>query len=1281
MKIKSILIRVLCLMLIACFSLFAFTACDSVKLEIINKNLTYLVGDNVDVFDLFSYEEGQEYQFSYTFNDKTETIEGETFYLLDAGTYNVTATAIRGKSKKTLSTEINVTDELATMSIVNKELEVPYEGKVSLKMLLGRASISVAVESDYSLFIDSVTIDLGEDEKVSYQIIETYPTPGNDDSAVYKSTPDGFFNGKVFNFIYETEYKFVIGAITGGGISKETIKVVAVELFSDLTPLTGLEYDDETKIVSWQEVEGASLYRVKAGRYAKEINATQINVLDVLPKTEFHYFDLYVVPKSSSGEKLGVMSIKDIIISPEGSENVILSDGATADGKTRTATLMGGESFDTSAKNGLNKLNNSYMAYYGDYGIGTFVEFTFTGNNLPQVCFFADKINGNMTELGGSGYVIMNGMYTPNKGGSASTTQVVGENRLICLGPNRFTTTVYPYYNYYISSEQTKKYLMSENTLFTQKALENDSTGRTYKYVVGSLNCGGILAFEATLFDVNTNQVVAGPVTYFTDVDAIDAPKGHIIAYATVKGEGNNTVFSYSKPYVREGSNQSSFGVISSETDGDMTKVVLEGKYSSDGIGWQGIQSTLKNSYVGFEDKCEVGTYIDFTFKGNNMPQVMLFADKINCIMTCGAESKEGPAKYNGYLLMNGIYGKVNANGVEVVRLNHGDRLVCFGPNRMGINDKHYVVGWQAMAANTVSTNKYFTQNFFNEDTSNILYRYTVGTFVDASGMVIIEVYIKNATTGQVYAIETFNTSKTETEIESLGSHIVAYGASKGENVTNTFSYSEPYKIIKDDSVILSGAIYNENGSVTLGGKQLLGGVSWDAGVRALDNTYVAFKGNYGVGTYVEFIYSGNNMPQVMLFANNINGDMSCGNSSKDDFETNGSINNGYIIMSGAYTKTSYDKETNTNYYSIRHGDRVMCIGPYRNSPTLSLASYNSATSWPVSEATISDNIPEIEQEYLANDNSGDQYKYIVGSYLKDGVVYINIVVKNQTKGVNLGEKSWSTGKTQAEIESLGTNIVVYGTIKENYQENTTFYFTSPYKSMQDGVVSYGAKFYNDGSVSLDSRYSTNGWGYWGGVHGFENSYIAFEGNYGVGTYVDFTFTGNNLPQVCLFANNINGDMSQGEVSTKVNTGYLLMNGMYYTSDDVPDGEIKYPDYLVFFGPNRHASDWNYGALDWKLGITSDTNFQQETLKNNTNQLKYTVGTYLDADLTVIIEVLLYDLTNDRLLKTATKDTGKTQTEVEALGGNIIAYGCCKGGIEPTTFKYTTPYAKQNEVE
>ena len=470
------------------------------------------------------------------------------------------------------------------------------------------------------------------------------------------------------------------------------------------------------------------------------------------------------------------------------------------------------------------------------------------------------------------------------------------------------------------------------------------------------------------------------------------------------------------------------------------------------------------------------------------------------------------------------------------------------------------------------------------------------------------------------------------------------------------------------------GATINADGSVTLEGRQLTGGTSWDVGVRALNNSYISFEGDYGVGTYIDFTYTGNNMPLVMLFANNINGDMSCGNDSKEDFENNGAVNNGYIIMNGAYTKTSWNA-TDGNIYSIRYGDRVMCIGPYRNSPTLSLASYNSGTSWPVSDATISDNINEIEQSYLATDNSGDQYKYTVGSFVKDGFVYIDLKVKNLTTGVNLGEKSWSTGKTETEIEMLGSNIVVYGCIKENYQENTTFSFSSPYQSIKDGVKTYEARFNKDGSVSLDSNYPIGGYGI-SSVNAIKNSYIAFEGDYGVGTYVEFTFTGNNLPQVCLFANNISGDMSQGDVSTKVNTGYLLMNGMYYTSKDVPNGDIRHPNYLVYFGPNRHASDWNYGALDWRLGITSDTNFHQETLKNNPNQLKYTVGSYLDADLTVIIEVSLYDLTNDTLLKTATIDTGKTQTEVEALGGNIIAYGCCKGGIEPTTFKYTAPYTK-----
>ena len=76
----------------------------------------------------------------------------------------------------------------------------------------------------------------------------------------------------------------------------------------------------------------------------------------------------------------------------------------------------------------------------------------------------------------------------------------------------------------------------------------------------------------------------------------------------------------------------------------------------------------------------------------------------------------------------------------------------------------------------------------------------------------------------------------------------------------------------------------NADGSVTLEGKQLLGGYSWNDGVRALDNSYISFEGDYGVGTYIDFTYKGNNMPQVMLFANNINGDMSCGNASVNDF-------------------------------------------------------------------------------------------------------------------------------------------------------------------------------------------------------------------------------------------------------------------------------------------------------------------------------------------------------------------------------------------------------------
>ena len=468
-----------------------------------------------------------------------------------------------------------------------------------------------------------------------------------------------------------------------------------------------------------------------------------------------------------------------------------------------------------------------------------------------------------------------------------------------------------------------------------------------------------------------------------------------------------------------------------------------------------------------------------------------------------------------------------------------------------------------------------------------------------------------------------------------------------------------------------SGATFNNDGSVTLDGRYPTGGLGWNSGFnKTLDNSYIAFEGDYGVGTYMDFTFKGNNLPQVMLFANDINGNMSCG----ELVEGVGKYR-GYIVTNGLYGNTA-------NGMAVVNGDRVLCFGPYRMWDGASFNSYASSQ--------VCSEISQFEQNFLATDTSGDEYKYTVGSYVENNVVKIEIRIKNVTTGSRIAETSWSTGKAEAEVEALGSNIIIYGCVKDTYTDGTTFNYSAPYQSQAEGVKASGAKFNKDGSVSLDSRFSTNGKGYNSGLSNtLDNSYVAFEGNYGVGTYVDFTFTGNNLPQVTLFADNINGNMTRGAASSSpaVNTGYLIMNGMY-SQTSAGAAQTSLMSYLLCFGPNRQGTNnTNYNDIGTgsnttsierisALKVTESTVFGQTALKNNTHTLKYTVGSYYDtSDQTIVIEVSLYDVTENTTLGTGTYDTGKTADDMKTLnmGTNIIAYGCLKGGIVPTTFSYTAP--------
>jgi hypothetical protein len=349
-------------------------------------------------------------------------------------------------------------------------------------------------------------------------------------------------------------------------------------------------------------------------------------------------------------------------------------------------------------------------------------------------------------------------------------------------------------------------------------------------------------------------------------------------------------------------------------------------------------------------------------------------------------------------------------------------------------SNSNYLSAADKVKTFVISSNQYFTQNYLSADSSGTEYIYTVGSYESKSG-VIIEVLIKDAKTEKSLAVAEYNTGKTKDEIEGLGGNIIAYATVKGGEDMINFSFKEPYAVERKQEVISSGAIFNSDGSVDLEVRYPTGGIGWLSGVsKTLNNSYIAFEGEYGVGTYIDFTFTGNNMPQVALFANEINGNMSCGNASGADFTENGAKYKGYIIMNGLYGKTSSGTQVN-------YGDRLLCMGPYRIH---SGVAYNEGVA-NISKVTITSIKKEFTQNYLSSDTSGIVYKYTVGSFVQGETVHIDVALYNSATGDEIAKATYDTGKTEAEVEGLGGNIIVYGCVKGS-SDTTTFSYSEPYE-------------------------------------------------------------------------------------------------------------------------------------------------------------------------------------------------------------------------------------------
>lgn len=359
-----------------------------------------------------------------------------------------------------------------------------------------------------------------------------------------------------------------------GSISQDvTFKIFEDSLLGkDFASKNAITYDETTKKASWNAIDGAE-------NYVARVNGTEVRLfgkdktsLDLTPyftEGEFQVISVSVTPSIGYNDYVADSLKKTIVVSPKGYEKNALYKGRL-DKTSNTVTLTGG-GVKSGSYADVAAFDNSYFAFTDNYGLNTRVDFFFTGNNMPQVCFFADTLTGNMTNGGGKGLLLMNGFSLEDGNFVPQYTQGYDANNwYIIAGMNK------------LDARGSTCYAGSRDALIEGKNFEANKldANKRYKYSVFTAGHAKLDKWFIVirLYEVlsDGSEVLLGQSydnsQYGKNLPSYSEMKdltGYIVCYAGVKGNGNDTTFSYIEPYA-------------CDNEGNR---VLKPSYGSDGAG------------------------------------------------------------------------------------------------------------------------------------------------------------------------------------------------------------------------------------------------------------------------------------------------------------------------------------------------------------------------------------------------------------------------------------------------------------------------------------------------------------------------------------------------------------------------------------------------------------------------------------------------------------------------------------------------------------------------
>lgn len=539
------------------------------------------------------------------------------------------------------------------------------------------------------------------------------------------------------------------------------------------------------------------------------------------------------------------------------------------------------------------------------------------------------------------------------------------------------------------------------------------------------------------------------------------------------------------------------------------------------------------------------------------------------------------------------------------------------------------------------------------------------------------------------YPVVTVDNGKGDVTDGTL-SQVDAYGKYKFVkndicDFTLGFNLGDTVKTVEDCNLDSYNATFNQDGSISLSGMQVGSTLNTDW-CDGHNLGYYALEGQYGVGTCVDIYFTDNNMPYVMFFADEINGNIGP-NGGNGIILFNGVVQNDGILEPGK----------NTGYL---RGGQLIAYGPNRMySPDFK--GYGDMDMYVPGinndGETISANVLKMTQIGLRQ-SSNVNYKLTIRTYAdSNGNLAFDILLGNADSGeiiheVDMRARSTGDNHTFPVANLVPGNIIVYSSLKASSSSPdrfTTFKVSEPYESVVSGKTYSGDNFAGN-KVMLTAGKNTNGVpgalrddGWASDLKNYTNNYIAFDGGYTVGKYIDFTFTGNNMPIVTLFANEINGKINGTSTGTTTNVdlnGYLVTNigGIHDAVSNPSGGEWFFTNMQYVFGPNRITTTLAGATSSQKITVTNGEYLS--TLETGVDY-KYIVGSKEVAG-NVVIDIALYTVgeSDDTLVYTAEYSTGKTISEVETLGDDVIVFAGIKGYYQDSEnannrFGYTTTFA------